>query len=100
MTVEHTGLETACYAAEKEAEGRPEWFKHHGYLATEKDKMRYIVARAKEVRKKRALIPEEHKAGIAAAAESMRKALDIEDQPEVFFYVLNALTALEKALKK
>lgn len=36
MTVHHTGLETACYAAEKEAEGRPPSFKKYGYHGVDK----------------------------------------------------------------
>lgn len=37
MTVYHTGLETACYAAEKEREGMPPSFKEHGYAQPQRE---------------------------------------------------------------
>jgi hypothetical protein len=46
MTVYHTGLETACYAAEKEREGMPPSFKEHGYAQPKVSRANLVLVRS------------------------------------------------------
>lgn len=88
--------------AEDEARGRPESFRHHGYGATEKDKLRYdtVIKQAFLTATKSSKIPEELRANIIIAMDSLRKAMKMDAPPDVVRYMLNAMKALEKELDR
>jgi len=73
MTVHHTGLETACYAAEKEREGMPPSFKEHGYAP-----------------------PRRSDANIFIALEYLNKALQSGMKPDTQSWVIKAVRELER----